>query len=726
MPTANVSTQSPSPMSGSYNNILVLCSLLIAILASYIALHMAGHVVAAGQRAAHWWLAGGACAMGLGIWSMHFVGMLAFRLPIALGYDLEITLGSLLAAVASSAFALWLVTRERMPWPAWAGGALLMGSGIALMHYMGMAALRMQPAIDYHLGWFLASILVAVAASAAALWIAFRLRGEKRRHYFARAAAAVIMGFAVVGMHYTGMAAARFAPDAICGAALVRELPSDWLAVLVIVTTVAILGITLVVSVLDRQLQVRTSRLAASLAQANSELVQAALHDPLTRLPNRMLLSDRMNHAIEASAGSGKPFAVLFLDLDGFKAVNDAYGHQKGDALLMETGRRIHALLHSQDTLARLGGDEFVLLAHVDSPSDAAVLAEAIIGAVSEPLLVDGIELMVSTSIGVAMYPADGADERELMAHADAAMYHAKEAGRNGYAFFAPSMNSATYPQLSLLGDLRHAIERDQLLLHYQPKYTASDGATPQTLAGAEALLRWRHPVHGVLAPDAFIALAERSGLIVTIGDWVLDQACRQLRHWHDAGHDDWTIAVNLSPAQFAAPSLLPTVEATLRRYNIPAGKLTLEITENMAMRNVEVSLAILHALAALGVNISIDDFGTGYSSLLYLKRLPATELKIDRGFVRDLEYDGDDAAIVSSIVALGRALDLRVVAEGVETNAQQQHLSQLGCDYLQGYLLGHPVTAERFLENARLLATLPSSRNTRVRPLRTTGYART
>ncbi|MCR6685239.1 bifunctional diguanylate cyclase/phosphodiesterase [Pseudoxanthomonas sp.] len=691
-------------MSGSYNNFLVLCSLLIAILASYTALHMAGHVAAAGQRAGRWWLAGGACAMGLGIWSMHFVGMLAFRLPIALGYDLGITLGSLLAAVATSAFALWLATRERMPWQAWAGGSLLMGCGIALMHYMGMAALRMQPSIDYHPGWFLASILVAVAASAAALWIAFRLRGEKRRHYFARAAAAVIMGLAVVGMHYTGMAAARFAPGAMCGAAGARALPADWLAVLVIVTTVAILGITLVVSVLDRQLQVRTSRLAASLAQANSELVQAALHDPLTRLPNRMLLRDRMEHAIEASAGSGQPFAVLFMDLDGFKAVNDAYGHQKGDALLVETGRRVRAVLRSQDTLARLGGDEFVLLAHVDGPSDAAVLAETIIEAVSVPVQIDGLELAVSTSIGIAMHPADGADERELMAHADAAMYHAKDAGRNGYAFFAPSMNSATHRQLSLLGDLRHAIERDQLLLHYQPKFQAGDGGGPPRLAGAEALLRWRHPLRGVLAPDAFIALAERSGLIVAIGDWVLDQACAQLRRWHDAGHGDWTIAVNLSPAQFAAPSLLPTVEAALRRHGIPAGKLTLEITENMAMRNVEVSLAILHELAALGVKISIDDFGTGYSSLLYLKRLPATELKIDRGFVRDLEHDSDDAAIVSSIVALGRALDLQVVAEGVETDGQQRHLSELGCDYLQGYLLGRPVTAERFLESALAL----------------------
>ncbi|KAF1055473.1 MAG: putative signaling protein [Stenotrophomonas maltophilia] len=280
------------------------------------------------------------------------------------------------------------------------------------------------------------------------------------------------------------------------------------------------------------------------------------------------------------------------------------------------------------------------------------------------------------------------------MAHADAAMYHTKQGGRNGYTFFTPSMQVSANRQLRLLQDLRRAIARGELLLHYQPKFPSA--GLPAT--GAEALLRWQHPELGLLGPDVFIPIAERSGLILPIGDWVLDRACAQLLSWHDAGHPEWTMAVNLSPLQFTAPTLLDTVLATLRRHGIEAAKLTLEITETTAMRDVEASLVILNALAAAGVHIAIDDFGTGYSSLLYLKRMPATELKIDRAFVRDLERNEEDAAIVSSIIALGRTLQLQVVAEGVETQAQRDYLSELGCDQLQGYHLGRPMTPDEFL----------------------------
>ena len=687
-------------MTGSYDYSLVLASLAIAILASYTALHMAGHVMAAGGRVGRLWLAGGACAMGLGIWSMHFVGMLAFSLPIRLGYDLGITLASLAAAIATSAFALWRVTRRRMKRRDWLAGSLLMGGGIVLMHYTGMGALRMQPSLGYDPAWFAASVAIAVLASAVALWIAFKLRRERRGATRLRLAAASVMGLAVVGMHYSGMAAARFSPDAICGAYRDNSLPTGWLALGIIVTTVTLLGITLAVSILDRHIRLRTTMLSNALAQANSDLMHAALHDPLTQLPNRMLLRDRLEQAIAAAEASGEGFAVLFLDLDGFKAVNDAYGHHIGDALLVELALRVRELLDGEDTVARLGGDEFVLLVHQGDPSDVAVLSERILAALARTCMVAGIELGVSASVGIAMYPADGGDERSLMANADAAMYHAKDAGRNGYAFFAPSMNSDTQVQLGLLGDLRHAVERDQLVLHYQPKFVASADDTPR-LAGAEALLRWQHPEQGLLAPATFIALAERSGLIVGIGEWVIDRACAQLHAWQRAGRTDLTMAVNLSPAQFAAPSLPHHVAAALARHAIAPGTLTLEITESMAMRNVEASLAMLDALVALGVRISIDDFGTGYSSLLYLKRLPATELKIDRGFVRDLRRAGEDAAIVTSILALARALELDVVAEGVETREQRQQLVDLGCTYLQGYLLGRPMPADAFADSA-------------------------
>ncbi|HAI48204.1 MAG TPA: hypothetical protein DCM50_16155 [Stenotrophomonas sp.] len=685
-------------MTGTYSQSLVVFSLLVAILASYTALDMAGRLASTQGRVARWWLAGGAIAMGLGIWSMHFIGMLAFHLPIPVGYDLGITLFSLAVSVGASAYALWLVSRPALPWARLVAGAVLMGLGIAAMHYLGMSALRMQPGIDYDPLWFTVSLLIAITAAGAALWIAFRLRLEQRRAMQLRGLASVLMGLAIVGMHYTGMAAASFPPGSVCGAAIGEGIDSKWLAVLVIVTTLATLGIALLASVFDRQMRTRTGMLADSLAHANEKLLQAALHDPLTQLPNRMLLQDRIEQAIEKAKRRQFSFAVMFCDLDGFKAINDAYGHQLGDKLLIQMSERVSALLRSHDTFARLGGDEFVIVFQVDDPEDAAVVAERIIASVGEPFLIDALELQVTASLGIALYPADATTERELMAHADAAMYHTKDAGRNGYTFFTESMHVSANRQLKLLQELRRAIHRNELVLHYQPKFPASG----QPLIGAEALVRWQHPELGLLGPDTFIPLAERSGLILPLGDWVLDRACAQLRQWHDAGHDDWSMAVNLSPLQFASSTLLDTVTRTLERHGLAPQHLTLEVTETTAMKDVEASLQILHGLTAMGVNISIDDFGTGYSSLLYLKRMPATELKIDRAFVHDLEDNAEDAAIVSSIIALGRSLQLQIVAEGVETDGQRQYLSDLGCDLLQGYHLGRPVGAEEFLRLAQ------------------------
>jgi diguanylate cyclase (GGDEF)-like protein len=388
----------------------------------------------------------------------------------------------------------------------------------------------------------------------------------------------------------------------------------------------------------------------------------------------------------------------MFCDLDGFKTINDAYGHQLGDKLLIQVSERVSALLRAQDTFARLGGDEFVIVFQIDDPEDAAVVAERIIACVAEPFEIDALELQVSASLGIALYPADATTERDLMAHADAAMYHTKDSGRNGYTFFTQSLNVSANRQLKLLQELRKAISRDELVLHYQPKFQANG----ESLIGAEALVRWQHPELGLLSPDAFIPIAERSGLILALGEWVLDHACRQLRQWHDAGNPEWTMAVNLSPLQFGSSTLLDTVRRTLDRHGLDPKRLTLEVTETTAMKDVDASLLILHGLTAMGVNISIDDFGTGYSSLLYLKRMPATELKIDRAFVRDLEDNAEDAAIVSSIIALGRSLQLQIVAEGVETAGQRQYLSDMGCDQLQGYHLGRPVDATEFMRLAK------------------------
>jgi len=695
-------------LDGTYDGWLVVASLLMAVLASYTALDMAGRVAGAQGHAARWWLAGGSIAMGVGIWSMHFLGMLAFRLPIPMGYDPAITAFSLLIAIASSAFALWTVCQNGLSWGRLCFGALLMGAGVSAMHYSGMAAMRMTPEIQYVPSLFLLSVVIAVAASAAALWIAFHLRQRSSRLGLHRTAAAVVMGAAIAGMHYTGMAAARFPAGSTCTMAA-SGITAQWTAVLIIVLGLAVLSIALITSVLDSRMESRTAILATSLARANRELQFLAMHDGLTKLPNRVMLVDRLDQEILRARRDKNRFSVLFLDLDGFKEVNDGFGHHIGDLLLVEVAARIRSCIRSHDTLARMGGDEFVLLSDAVEPADAATLADKLIAVIRNPFVIDGNELRISGSIGIAVYGGKEGEQGELLRNADAAMYQAKASGRNGYCFFETSMNEDAHEHLQTVYDLRLAQGRQELALYYQPKFDAEQG----NLIGAEALLRWNHPTRGSIPPDQFIPLAEKSGLIVPLGMWVLNEACRQMSEWHAAGHRDWTIAVNLSAVQFNHQGLVNMVRGALERHALEPRCLTLEITESTAMRDADAGMGILEQLHAMGVRISIDDFGTGYSSLLYLKRLPVTELKIDRGFVRDLPQDAEDSAIVGAIVALGRTLNLSIVAEGVETWEQREFLTRLGCNVLQGFLLGRPMPADHFIQAAE------SDNTARWRPVR-------
>jgi len=566
-----------------------------------------------------------------------------------------------------------------------------MGLGVAGMHYLGMEAMMMLPRIVYDAGWFALSLFIAVTASGAALWITAYLSRHGSHRTTLKIAAAIVMGCAIVGMHYSGMAAARFPLGSLCLAAN-AGVDTNWLSVLVTMVTIAVLAIALVITVLDSRHASRTGALNLSLHKANKALEHMALHDVLTHLPNRALLEDRIEQARQTALRNNSRFTILFMDLDGFKTVNDAYGHAVGDELLIETAKRIRSGIRGEDTVARFGGDEFVVLSQIDGAEDIATLAAKIVDLVARPYNIRGFELRLSASIGIAIYPEDGLDADALLINADAAMYYRKDMGRNGYSFFDPSMNANAEGHLQLVQDLRKAVEQGELLLHYQPRFDDPNGP-PQ---GAEALVRWLHPRRGLIMPDDFIPTAERTGLIIDIDNWVLNEACRQLKEWRDQGHD-WTVSVNLSPLQFAHADLIQTVGSALRRHGLPPGCLVLEITESTAMRNVDASMTILRQLDELGVKISIDDFGTGYSSLLYLKRLPASELKIDRGFISELVRDTEDAAIVSAIIALGKALQLKIVAEGVETPAQQEFLSELGCDSLQGYLLGHPVSGAEF-----------------------------
>jgi diguanylate cyclase len=678
---------------GSYNMWLVAASLLIAMVASYTALDMAGRVTETQGRAARWWLFGGSVAMGIGIWSMHFIGMLAFSLPVPMGYDAPITLLSLLIAIASSAFALWTVCQQQLSWQRLCEGAVLMGAGVSTMHYTGMAAMRMHPGIHYIPSLFFLSIAIAFSASGVALWIAFHLRRRSSKVKLLRVGAAVVMGFAIAGMHYMGMAAAQFPKNSTCAMAA-SELSASWMAPLIVVLALAVLAIALIISMLDFRMQARTAQLTSSLDRANDELQFLALHDGLTKLPNRILLEDRLEQELSNAKRNQKPFSVLFLDLDGFKQINDAFGHQVGDLLLTEVAQRIRKVVRARDTVARLGGDEFVVLVDTGEPASVASVASTLITEIQKPYPLSGHDCQVTVSIGIAIYKCDETLRQDLLKNADAAMYHAKALGRNTYCFFDVSMNEDAEQQVQVLHDLRQAMDRQELVLYYQPKFDAQSGA----MLGVEALIRWNHPTRGILPPAEFIPLAEKIGLIVPIGEWTVLEACRQLSEWRADGYNGWTVAVNVSAVQFNHPGLIELVEHGLERYALDPSSLILEITESTAMRDPNASRAILQKLHQMGVRISIDDFGTGYSSLLYLNRLPADELKIDRGFVRELSHNGHDAAIVSAIVALGRTLNLEIVAEGVETVAQQEFLTASGCTSLQGFLLGRPMPPDELI----------------------------
>jgi diguanylate cyclase (GGDEF)-like protein len=690
-------------LTGSYQTVFVLLSVFVAMMASYTALNLAGRVTQTEGRTSLGWLAGGAVAMGAGIWSMHFIGMLAFSLPIRLGYDLGITLLSLLAAIAVSAFALLMVTRKTLTRRHLLGGGILMGLGICGMHYMGMQALRMFPAIEYDPVRFAASLAIAIAASVAALWLAFTLRtGQSALAQLKRIGAAIVMGLAIISMHYTGMEAARFDMASICMAK--GGLNNDWLAALVGLAAVSLLTITLLLSVIDSRLAARTALLVRSHSHAKKQLHQLALHDSQTRLPNRSLLEDRITQAIAAGERSGKRFALMFLDLDRFKTINDSLGHHYGDKLLQAVAERLQQAVRAEDTVARLGGDEFVvLLGAISDPAAAANIARKLLDTLAQPLAVEGQEQNISVSMGISMYPDDGTRLRELLSNADSAMYHAKKMGRGNFQFFAPEMQAAASQRLALERDLRRALEHGEFELHYQPKVDMASGE----VHAMEALVRWRSPERGLVPPNEFIPVAEETGMIIPLGAWVLKEACRQNRAWQLSGLPSMRVAVNLSAYQFRQQNLPDFVAGLLVETGLDASCLELEVTESVVMHNPAEAALTLERLHAQGIHISVDDFGTGYSSLSYLKQFRLDTLKIDRSFVRDISNDADDAAIVKSVIALAHSLRLRVIAEGVETGEQLDFLRLLGCDQYQGYLSSRPLPAAEFERMMRAAVAL-------------------
>jgi diguanylate cyclase (GGDEF)-like protein/PAS domain S-box-containing protein len=425
-----------------------------------------------------------------------------------------------------------------------------------------------------------------------------------------------------------------------------------------------------------------------------------AQHDCLTDLPNRLLLNDRITRAIASARRNGNRLAVLFLDLDRFKHINDSLGHAIGDKLLQSVTERLVARVRSSDTVSRQGGDEFVvLLSELGHPEDAAACAKKMLTALTAPHRIAEHDLHVTVSIGVSTYPEDGQDAETLLKSADTAMYQAKENGRNNFQFFRHDMNVRAAEQRFLEGSLSRALERHEFVLHYQPKINLETGA----ITGAEALIRWLHLGRGLIPPAQFVPIAEETGLLLPIGQWVLGEACRQARAWLDAGLRPVPVAVNISAVEFRDKGFLEGVRAILKDTRLEPRYLELELTESVLMQHAESTASVLQALKAMGVQLAVDDFGTGYSSLSYLRRFPIDALKVDQSFVRQITADADDAIIASAVISMGKSLKLRVVAEGVETREQLAFLQDRCCDEGQGYYFSRPVVAEQF---AKLLGT--------------------
>ena len=647
-----------------------------------------------------WWFAS-ACCVGSGLWGTWALGLAALTPPVA-SQALQfrpLALAAMALPGAAAVALLHLVARR--DWPELLRSALhtvVFTLGWVATFEMARHAAEGGPA---SVGSVAGVPALAVSAALVALgcgsilWVVFseRLRlvgGPMQRLWFCATTLggchAAAMAISLHALQWPSMladGAAANGAHALVGAGTLA-LVSGLSAVLV--------AVGLVASWLDTHSHTRNRALANSLNDANRRLRDQAHSDPLTRMPNRLMFEERMAAALKkiGNAPDSCALAVMFIDLDGFKPVNDSFGHVAGDAVLREIGRRLQAIARPEDTVARVGGDEFLLMTvRPGHEAVAAAIAQRVLESLNEPLtLPNDVVVNLSASIGIVMYPEHGPHPK-MIANADAAMYAAKRAGGSTYAFFEPRMELDAREQLALQNDLRHAIERHELQLYYQPKIHAKSGQ----ITGVEALLRWQHPVRGFVAPGLFIPIAERFGLIGSIGNWVIDEACRQMSDWRRQGLR-MRVAVNLSVHQLRQEDLVQRVRIAVDHFRVDPALLTFEITESVAMEDTQETMRAFSQLANVGVSLSIDDFGTGYSSLSYLRKLPAKQLKIDQSFVQDLGTSQDALAVVDAVIKLAHALGLHVVAEGVETARQRDILLSLQCDELQGYLFARPMAA--------------------------------
>lgn len=643
------------------------------------------------RDAAAAWILGGALVVGTGVWAASFLSLVAMSLPIKIGYVRDVVLASWLPAVVIAAAAIWMQTHRRLPIRARMLGLTLVAVGVLMLIFVNASSIMLQPAMSWDGSTvFGASLLLLLGCGLGSVLMEGDLAREPQqaRHLgIAVLVGSIIWAGMTVQVQAIGVSAA-----AICLSA--DQLSGDSLEFVMTATILILLVMAHMATLQDARSLARNQALADSLKAAQAALEEASHRDGATGLPNRLGFEHQLRRIIDSSTDSALHLHVLRLNIDGFHAFMGTYGHAVGDGLIQTLALRLQGLIREGDVLARSDTDEFLLACRgLSDEHTAAVLAQRLQDAVHEPCLVQDQDITVSCSIGVSSYP-DSATPEQLMAHSNDAMLTARRAGGGVYCFFERGMDRIGAAQVEMQRDLRHAVARNELTLHFQPKLRATTGE----LAGVEALLRWQHPTRGMVSPAEFIPVAERFGLIGELGQWVIDEACRHLRVWHDLGLDI-PVAVNLSVHQLRQPDLEQRVRDALRRYRVPARMLIMEITESVAMEDIEASLRVFDMLDQIGVRLSIDDFGTGYSSLSYLRRLPARQLKIDRSFVRDLGSSLDAQAIVEAVVRLAHALGLKVVAEGVETQDQADILAQLQCDELQGFLFARPMSEHTLMK---------------------------
>ncbi|WP_313057445.1 putative bifunctional diguanylate cyclase/phosphodiesterase [Pseudomonas rhodesiae] len=682
----------------SHNPFLVLLAYLVACAAGFGTLDMAervGHVEDPTARR-HWRWLGAGCLAG-GIWSTHFISMLAFQAPIAIHYELLTTFASLLIALVASLFAMKTLSHTTVRLHQYLLAAVWMGLGIALMHYVGMSAMRSQAQMYFDSWLLLGSIGIAIGASLAALLLSSYLRtGAGIFHQLLKYAASLMLGAGIISMHFTGMAALQLMVPT--GADLSLRLDNNpiQLGLSVAVITLLVIGSSISAALADKKLQHkerdlrRVNALLSELDQARASLQQVAHYDALTSLLNRRGFNQIFAEKVAEKTVTHGMMAVIFLDIDHFKRINDSLGHDAGDQLLTVLASHIKSSVRSHaDVVARFGGDEFCILISIHHRDEARHLAQRIMQKMKEPVELAGRRMVMTTSIGISLFPDDGQTCEELLKTADLALYQSKDAGRNSLNFFSSNLKTRATLELQLEEELRNALRTGtQLVLFYQPIFDMKLGKVSRL----EALVRWQHPQHGLLAPDRFIEIAENNGLIAELDHWVLRQACHDLSLLTDRGYTDLTLSVNCSALNLARDELADEIEDALRFSGLAANRLELEVTENALMGNISSTLALLRQIRSLGVSLAIDDFGTGYSSLAYLKRLPLNTLKIDRSFIQDIPKSTADLEIVQAIIGMAHTLHLHVVTEGVETQSQFELLHGLGCDFIQGYLLSPAV----------------------------------